>query len=756
MAPSAEIVVVRAPGPLFAARRTKQLRRLAARGTKRSADVSDEGTPSKKRRKSALAAGTVTDDADELPWHEVDRAEAAGVGDFDEEGGVLMLEEVDDVEVFYDEDAGGSKVAKFKVGKRARTGELESIKHSKKSKAAKATTSPSVMTPTAPTVSTLEQPFDEYLLPEWQTFALKNQIKRSLHTLGFTKPTEIQKRALPFALQGRDIIGVAETGSGKTLAYGLPIIQHVLAKYAGIPPPEKRSLSALVLAPTRELALQVGEHLRAIVHGFDPALAKKAGEGDAKGQHKPPIISIGAIVGGMSSLKQKRVIDRGMDIMIATPGRLWDLLGEDAGLAQQIRSIRFLVLDEADRMIETGHFEELHNILALTRRTSEVDAIDEASSAAFQKAGIAVTEGQGSKSDEMQTFVFSATLSKDLQLNLKRRRRAPPSKKRDKPPSTLDELLERVDFRDEEPEIIDLTPKQGVSHTLQEAKLECISSEKDLYLYYFLLRYPGRSLVFVSAIDGIRRIVPMLELLGVKVYPLHSQLQQKQRLRNLERFKSTPDGVLVATDVAARGLDIPAVEHVIHYQIPRTADTYIHRSGRTARAEKSGFSLLLCSADEKRVQRALLQKLGRAGDPPELPIDHGVIEKLKERLALAKKIDDAQHKIKKANHEKNWLQDTADAMEIELDFDVDGDQPAEHDQKITSQIASYKAELRALLSERVVAKGIIAKYITSGPQPVANELMTSSFNDKFVGVTRSTATEDVVNLVPGKVRNKRK
>ncbi|KZT58965.1 P-loop containing nucleoside triphosphate hydrolase protein [Calocera cornea HHB12733] len=754
MAPSAEIVVVRAAGPRFAARRAKLLARSASRGTKRSADVSDDAAPSTKRRKSSgLAPGTVTDDADKLPWHEVDRSEGAGIGGFDEKGGLLMLEEVDDVDVFYDEEAGGSKVAKFRIGKNAVDVVAVTSKVDQKSKKTKGKTA--ALAVAAPSSQPAEQPFDEYLLPEWQPFALKNQIKRSLHKLGFAKPTEIQKRALPFALQGRDIIGVAETGSGKTLAYGLPIINYLLAKYSGIPPPEKRTLSALILAPTRELALQVGEHLRAVVQGFDPALAKNEDEDDEKTPLGVPIISIGAIVGGMSNLKQKRVIDRGMDIMIATPGRLWDLLSEDASLAHQVRSIHFLVLDEADRMIETGHFEELHNILGLTRRTSDAEAIDEASSVAFQKAGIAVTEGQGSLSDDMQTFVFSATLSKDLQHNLKRRRRAPPRKKGQKPPSTLDELLERLDFRDEEPEIIDLTPEQGVSHTLQEAKLECVSEEKDLFLYYFLLRYPGRSLVFVSAIDGIRRIVPMLELLGLKVYPLHSQLQQKQRLKNLERFKAVPDGILIATDVAARGLDIPAVEHVIHYQIPRTADTYIHRSGRTARAEKPGFSLLLCSPNEKRVQQALLQKLGRAVDPPELPIDHGVIEKLKERLALAKKIDDAMHKIKKANHEKNWLQDTADALEIELDSDLEEDQPDRQYQKTAAQIASYKAELRALLSERVVARGIVARYITSGPQPVADDLMASSFNDKFVGITRSTATADVANQ-PSKARKERK
>jgi len=188
--------------------------------------------------------------------------------------------------------------------------------------------------------------------------------------------------------------------------------------------------------------------------------------------------------------------------------------------------------------------------------------------------------------------------------------------------------LERLDFRDPEPEVIDLSPEGGVVSSLQESQIECLSADKvgplylpiqqrlqsipqDTYLYYFLLRYPGRSLVFLSSIDGIRRLVPLLELLELKTYPLHSQLEQKQRLKNLERFKSTQNSILLATDIAARGLDIPSVDHVIHYQIPRSADTYVHRNGRTARAMRQGFSLIMCAPDERKVLRALLTSLGR-------------------------------------------------------------------------------------------------------------------------------------------------
>ena len=188
--------------------------------------------------------------------------------------------------------------------------------------------------------------------------------------------------------------------------------------------------------------------------------------------------------------------------------------------------------------------------------------------------------------------------------------------------------MERLDFRDPEPEVINLSPEGCVVSSLQESQVECLPADKvgrpclpircrpqptpqDTYLYYFLLRYPGRSLIFLSSIDGVRRLTPLLELLELKTYPLHSQLEQKQRLRNLERFKSTKNSVLLATDIAARGLDIPSVDHVIHYQIPRSADAYVHRNGRTARAMRQGFSLIMCAPDERKVLRALLTNLGR-------------------------------------------------------------------------------------------------------------------------------------------------
>ncbi|CAE6436260.1 unnamed protein product, partial [Rhizoctonia solani] len=566
----------------------------------------------------------------------------------------------------------------------------------------------------APPTTNVE--FDQSLLPEWSSIPLHPVILHSLLALSFTKPTPIQKAALPIAQAGRDIVGVAETGSGKTLAYSLPILQHILSK-----PATNKTLAALILAPTRELALQVCEHLKAVV---------SAGADSSKGQI--PRISVAAIVGGLSLQKQRRVIERGADIIVATPGRLWDVLGEDNELARQIRNVRFLVLDEADRMVEAGHFQELDNIVKLTARRKESEEPDDMADDPVFAEAMASAVDTAPANEQMQTFVYSATMSKELQTNLTRR--SGRGKNKDKASSTLDDLLMKLDFRDPNPEIVDLSPEYGKVSTLTESRIECISGDKDFYLYYFLLRYPGRSLVFVSSIDGIRRLTPIMELLQLKAFPLHSQLQQRQRLKNLDRFKSTPSGVLIATDVAARGLDIPSVDHVIHYQLPRTADAYVHRNGRTARAQREGFSLLLIAPSERAVMKGLMDSLKRPEPIAELPVEHDILDRLKQRVQLARQIDLAQHKVKKDNHEQNWLKETADALEIELDSDFEAHNEKSHQAKKNSaKVQKLKLELKGLLSEPLVARGISRRYLTSGSRSIADDLVNSRNHEKMLG-----------------------
>ncbi|KAF5356801.1 hypothetical protein D9756_006574 [Leucocoprinus leucothites] len=624
--------------------------------------------------------------AEQLPWKKSRRPLETGMGGDD---GILELEEVEGVEVVYETTDGG-KVAKFRVTEADRPGSSSRTP----SEIGSSQVDPDDDHPEIPPPEVLA--FDSALLPEWASHSLHPQLMHVLYKKGFVTPTPIQAAVIPLASKSRDIIGVAQTGSGKTLAYGLPILHFLLSQPR--PGTNKRPLRALILAPTRELALQVSSHLNECLNpvdnggdGVSPQASKevntgKKGKERNKGKEKEkedasptrpfkkpsPHVSVAAIVGGMSSQKQRRILDRGVDVLVATPGRLWDIMEGDDNLARELKNLRFLVLDEADRMIEAGHFAELENILRLTLRENQNDEIPTEYNA--MTADSIGEEQKPEVSDGLQTFVLSATLSKDLQRNLKKRMRPKSNKKRknkdDKPASTLDDLLLRLDFRDPEPEIIDLSPQGKVVSTLQEAKIECLTNDKDVYLYYFLLRHPGRSLVFLSSIDGIRRLLPLLELLEVKVSPLHSQLEQRQRLKNLDRFKSTPNAVLLATDIAARGLDIPAVDHVIHFQIPRTTDTYIHRSGRTARAMNKGFSMLMVGPDERRIVRALMGSISRdENEIPELSIELSMLDKLKARVQLARQIEQSQHKVKKANYEKNWMKETAEALGVDLDSD---------------------------------------------------------------------------------------
>ncbi|CAK5274662.1 unnamed protein product [Mycena citricolor] len=695
--------------------------------------------------------------ADSLPWKVVARPIETGMSGDD---GILELEEVDDVEVFYEETEAGRKIT-FNV--------MESSKDSTEKDAEIGTgldvgedqgeeleTGSVVEDGEDPVEDPTEpiQPFDsENLLPNWHPFSLHPQLLRILHSKSFASPTPIQSAAIPSALSGRDVVGVAQTGSGKTLAYGLPILHRLLSEAKPSSKSKTRRLGALILAPTRELALQVSAHLNACLNAVSetgPKGHKSTGTKVAKKSQEPveprtpPLVSVAAIVGGMSAQKQRRVLDRGVDVLVATPGRLWDIMQDDDDLANQIKSLKFLVLDEADRMIEAGHFAELENILRLTLRESKSDQIEP-------------EEGDEPEPvhDGLQTFVFSATLSKDLQQNLKRRRRSKPSNykrgKQHEPASTLDDLLLRLDFRDPEPKVIDLSPQGGVVSTLKESKIECLSADKDLYLYYFLLRYPGRSLVFLSSIDGIRRLMPLTELLNVKAFPLHSQLEQRQRLKNLDRFKSTPNSVLLATDIAARGLDIDAVDHVIHYQIPRTADAYVHRNGRTARANQKGFSMLMCAPDERKTVRALLSSLGRQeSEVAEMEVDLGMLDKLKERVQLARQIETSHHKVKKANHDKKWIKEAAEALEVDLDSDFmsdsDEDKPSNRQRKSRDLKAAHmKDKLRQMLAKPLVARGVMTKYITSGSRPIVDDLLAGQFHDTMVGVPKTEAGSDLVS-----------
>ncbi|GAA5968135.1 hypothetical protein JCM11641_003744 [Rhodosporidiobolus odoratus] len=649
----------------------------------------------------------------------------------------------------------------------------------------------------------LEEPFDvQAALPAWSHLALPTPLYRALAELKFSKPTAIQERALlvdspltteqatsdepvesAFALSElstvRDIVGIAQTGSGKTLAYGLPILSHILAQpppgfeeeedetdeeEEDAPPSPPTRLAALILCPTRELALQVRQALASLavrtlpLRPSTPEMDALAPE-DPRKRKKGRLINVVTLTGGMSVEKQKRQLEKGADIVVATPGRLWDLIGESDFLVREIKGMKFLVIDEADRMIENGHYAELDNIVKLTRRSSGQDTSDFTDDFA-SRSSVNLLPAR----PDMRTFVFSATMSKELQQNFRKRggltnRRWVPPQEGGGDMSSLDDLLDRLDFRDSDPEIIDLSPEHGLVETLKECKVECL---QDIHLYHFLLRYPARTIVFLASIDGIRRLLPMLTLLKVNVIAIHSGMQQRQRLKALDRLKANPTTVLLATDVAARGLDIPSVSHVVHFQLPRAADTYVHRSGRTARAGTEGLALQLVAPEEKNVQRMLMASLGKSTELPTLPLDFSIMDQLKKRVELAKEIDKAHHRATKQAHEDKWLRQAAEAMEIDLDedeIDSDPDAPRTTSKRQRNQAIArargLRSQLDALLSKPLMVRGVSAKYLTTrGTVGFVDQLIGGTGHSSILGVEASTALNDLAKAPKGKKQKK--
>jgi ATP-dependent RNA helicase DDX24/MAK5 len=517
---------------------------------------------------------------------------------------------------------------------------------------------------------------------------LHEQILTNLRRLGFSKPTPIQEQVLPAALVKRkEVIGGAVTGSGKTLAFGIPIVQRLLAEHDALPAEQQAnnraeddSVSALVLTPTRELALQVCQHISALTKGT--------------------ALRAVAIVGGMSAQKQLRQLRSRPQIVVATPGRFYELLNEGDCTWLRLHRLSFFVLDEADRMIEAGHYEELTEIIGQLPRGKETGA------------------------SERQIFLFTATLHAAGVDGVGRERH------------TIGTLQKRLPFRSA-PLVIDLgdtRPEQssksvgaqgdhgagtakvtGISG-LKECAIVCENSKKDEHLYYFLCRYPGRTIVFVNAISSIRRLSSLLSILKLPVLALHSGMQQRARIKTVERFLAQPDVVLLATDVAARGIDIKGVGAVIHYQMAKSTDTYVHRRGRTARAGAEGLSLALVGEAEMQLLRRTLREIGydASRSLPNFPVDHKYLNALKKRLQLARKIDDVARTHKKQSAEAEWLRKAAEDLDVDLSDDENAD-IAMDSKRVRKALASQRRELDDLLNRPLVPEGFTTRHLAMDP-----------------------------------------
>lgn len=581
----------------------------------------------------------------------------------------------------------------------------------------------------------------------WRDLNLSSDIMVALSRLSFSVPTTIQRETIPAILQGQDVIGKASTGSGKTLAFGLPVIDCYLERQLKSNQKHLSGLFALILSPTRELAHQLEKHLVAVT-----AVLPNDGP------------SIACLTGGLSIQKQQRLL-RDADIIIATPGRLWELIGTESGLSKALKSTRFLVIDEADRLLSEGHFKEVEHILnVLDREDDEMNDVGTLNTGIDNRR---TSESQ--QRPTRQTLVFSATFDKSLQTRLSGR-----PKLGDDVLSTsrsMEYLMSKVNFNGT-PQLIDVNPVRQLASGLREGLIECGGLERDLYLYSILLHHPKeRIMVFANSISAVRRLTPFLQNLDLPALALHSGMPQKARLRSVERLAKASaqhDGaILVATDVAARGLDIPDVQLVVHYDFPRAANVYIHRSGRTARAGNTGSSIIMCFPEVANDVRKLIAGTHALFDTAHglstskakkqaffvrtMDPDRKLVARLKPRVTLAKRLADVVIAKEKRHKEEDFLHAAAEELGVDYDSDEFQKEPPgrsgrgsgrRQKEKLAQAVskaeaAGLRAELRRLLDTRVNA-GVSEKYITSGKVDVADLLAQQENGSKtgeFVGTS---------------------
>jgi ATP-dependent RNA helicase RhlE len=357
--------------------------------------------------------------------------------------------------------------------------------------------------------------------PSFAELGFSEPICRALVAHHYTHPTPIQTRAIPLLLEGRDLLGIAQTGTGKTAAFALPILQKLSSEK---PSSQARAIRALILAPTRELAIQID--------------ASFATYGKYLGLRHT------VIVGGVGQGNQVKALARGVDILIATPGRLLDLVEQRY---VHLNSVQYLVLDEADRMLDMGFINDIRQIIAKLPR-------------------------------QRQSLLFSATMPKDIA-------------------RLAAEVLNA-------PARVEVTP-QTVTVDRVEQKVFFIETARKPALLLDLLKDAelARVIVFTRTKSHANRVSEQLDRAGVATDALHGNKSQNARQRALERFRTGDVRVLVATDIAARGIDVDGVSHVINFELPNEPESYVHRIGRTARAGKTGIALSFCDHSERAYLR---------------------------------------------------------------------------------------------------------------------------------------------------------
>jgi len=353
------------------------------------------------------------------------------------------------------------------------------------------------------------------------TLGVAEPILRSLAAENYTIPTPIQVRAIPALLAGRDLLGIAQTGTGKTAAFGIPLLQKLSVGHV---PPRPKETRALILAPTRELAVQIGDSLKTYGRFLNLKLA--------------------VILGGVSQHSQVQTMSRGVDILVATPGRLLDLVQQKH---VRLDAVNTFIVDEADRMLDMGFIRDVRKITAALPK-------------------------------QRQSMLFSATMP--------------------------DDVVKLVGDMLNQPERIEVTPPGKTADRVVQ-KLYHVSMPQKRQLLSELLKDNAlnRVIVFTRTKHGANKVAAHLLKTGVASDAIHGNKSQNARQNALERFRSGKVRVLVATDIAARGIDIDDISHVINFELPNEPESYVHRIGRTARAGGEGIAISFCDPSERAYLR---------------------------------------------------------------------------------------------------------------------------------------------------------
>ncbi len=354
-------------------------------------------------------------------------------------------------------------------------------------------------------------------MTSFNDFGLVEPIIRALAEEKYLTPTPIQDQTIPLAMQGRDVIGIAQTGTGKTAAFALPIINHLTTKRLR---PEKKACRVLVLSPTRELSGQIADSFRAY------------------GRHIRPL-AIALAIGGVPINRQVRSLAHGVEVLVATPGRLLDLVNQRA---LRLDQVEVLVLDEADRMLDMGFIHDIKRIVAMLRK-------------------------------ERQTLFFSATMPQ--------------------------EITRLADAMLRDPARVAVTPQAStVDRVEQRVILTDKSAKPNLLVEVLKTETTDRVLVFTRTKHGADKVVRALQKSGFGAEAIHGNKSQNQRERVLADFRNGKLRILIATDIAARGIDVDGVSHVVNYDLPNIPESYVHRIGRTARAGADGIAISFCDHEE--------------------------------------------------------------------------------------------------------------------------------------------------------------